>query len=194
MRWLEFRNDSAESVPPFGIIRLTGSITRRRQTVLKAEQSNTYGSQFLHAINGPQKISASKYGLCTLDFPAIARYDDSDGSPAFGEAWGPRNGDWKLRKSTAGFQIIGMPDSTAKVVLVARSPMLSFVGKTDAAINKGNSGTISIFAGALGGETDTTVNMSGIYNRFANVGSGKWVRCHWNHDAQKWEMVSAECG
>lgn len=193
MRWLEFRNDSSDVVPAFGIVRITGSITRRRQTVLKVDQPNTYGSQFLHAVNGPQEVSANKYGLCTLDFPAIALYDDGDGTPAFGEAWGPRDDSWKLRKSTGGFQVVGSPDTEASIVLVSRSPMLSFLGKTDAAINKGNSGTVSIFAGALGSESDTTVNMSGVYNRFANVASGKWVRCHWNHDAQKWELVSAEC-
>ena len=193
MRWLEFRNDSSEVVPAFGILRITGSITHRRQTVLKVEQSNTHGSQFLHAVNGPQEVSASRYGLCTLDFPAVARYDDGDGTPAFGEAWGPRNGGWKLRKSTSGFQVVGNPDTDASVVLVTHSPMLSFVGQTDASINKGTSGTISIYAGPLGSESDTTDNMSGVYNRFANVGSGKWVRCQWNHDRQQWELVSAEC-
>lgn len=48
------------------------------------------------------------------------------------------------------------------------------LGKTDSAINKAASGTVSIWDGAEGSEADTGVNVTA-YNRFANVSSGKWV-------------------
>lgn len=48
------------------------------------------------------------------------------------------------------------------------------IGKTDATHNKAASGTVSVWAGAEGSEADTGVNVTA-YNRFANVGSGKWV-------------------
>ncbi len=49
------------------------------------------------------------------------------------------------------------------------------LGKTDSSINKGASGTVSIWDGPEGSESDTGNNVTGVYNRFANVGSGKWV-------------------
>ena len=52
---------------------------------------------------------------------------------------------------------------------------------------------VSIWTGPLGSETDTSVDMPGVYNRFANVAQGKWVRCAWNHQAGDWELVAAEC-
>lgn len=50
-----------------------------------------------------------------------------------------------------------------------------YLGKTDGAINKGASGTVSIWDGEEGSEEDTGRNMEGVYNRFANIGSSKWV-------------------
>ena len=48
------------------------------------------------------------------------------------------------------------------------------LGKTDSSHAKSASGTISIWAGVEGSEADTGVNVTA-YNRFAAVGSGKWV-------------------
>lgn len=50
----------------------------------------------------------------------------------------------------------------------------AMLGKTDAAIAKGASGTVSIWSGAEGSEADTGVNVTA-YNRFANVAIAKWV-------------------
>ena len=47
--------------------------------------------------------------------------------------------------------------------------MLSFVGKTDSTHSKGVTGTVSIHSGTLGSETDTTADMTGVYNRYADV-------------------------
>jgi hypothetical protein len=193
MRWRECRNDSGEEVPAFAVLRVTGSTTVRQQLVLTVSKPNAYGSQGLHAVNGPQAIASGKSGVCTFSSPAPVLYDTGDGTPAVGERWGPRDSSWKLRKNTGGFQISGSPDSTSGVVLAVVSPMLSFVGKTDSSHSKGSTGTISIYSGALGSESDTGVNMTGVYNRFANVASAKWVRCHWNQDGQQWELVAAEC-
>lgn len=50
----------------------------------------------------------------------------------------------------------------------------AMLGKTDAAIAKGASGTVSIWSGVEGSEADTGVNVTA-YNRFANVAITKWV-------------------
>lgn len=65
------------------------------------------------------------------------------------------------------------------------------LGKTDAAHNKGSAGTVSIYSGATqGSETDTTNNVT-VYNRFADVESGKWVLVI--RVGNGWEMIAAEC-
>ena len=50
-----------------------------------------------------------------------------------------------------------------------------WIGKADGAINGGgNSGTVSVWEGPLGSETDTTFNLS-VYNRTdGDIGSGDW--------------------
>jgi hypothetical protein len=191
--WLEFRNDASTQVPAGGIVRLTGMTSRDDRPILTVGQPNTYGSQYLHFVNGPLPVDANAYGLCSQIGVLAALYDTSDGTPAFGEKWGPRDATWKLKKNTGGFQIVGNVDATNGLVLVVQSPMLSFVGKTDSSHAKSASGTISIYEGTLGSESDTSVNMTSVYNRFLDLDSGAWVRCAWNHTATQWELVAAEC-
>jgi len=192
-RWFQFRNDSGEPVVPFGVLRITGATTHNGFETLVIARPNAYGAQYLHALNGPVEVASGAFGLCLLGQPAYAAYNSGDGVPAFGEMWGPQSGTWLLRKNTGGFLVMGNADQAHQIVLVAPAPMLSFIGKTDAAHAKGATGTISIYAGALGAETDTTIDMAGVYNRFADLDAGKWVRCAWNGNAQSWELVSAEC-
>jgi hypothetical protein len=67
----------------------------------------------------------------------------------------------------------------------------ALIGKTDAALNKGASGTISIYSGTdPAALTDTGENVTA-YNRFGNIASGKWVAV-WT---MPWgfECKAAEC-
>jgi hypothetical protein len=193
-RWLEYRNDSEQRIPAFGVVRITGLIVLEAgRVVLTADQPDTYGCQYQCAINGPLPINAGKLGTLTREPLVPALVDTGDGVPAFGQAWGPRAGTWKLRKNTGGFVIAGSTNASAGLALVEPAPLLSFVGKTDGPHVKGTTGTISIYVGTLGSESDTTINMTGVYNRFADVDAGKWVRCAWNADSNGWELVAAEC-
>lgn len=191
---IRVKNDAGTTLPAYGIARVTGAETiTGRQLVLTVAQPNTYGSQFSHIVNGPQEIAAGGYGRIEAGFPCWAAYDTVDGTPTPLTKWGPRSGSWKLKRYTGGFQILGNVLASDGIVSVVHTPMLSFIGKTDASHAKSASGTISVWAGeTLGSETDTTANITA-YNRFAAVSSGKWVRCDWNYDAQQFELVAAEC-
>lgn len=192
--FLTFRNDAGEPIPAFGIVRITGlAVLEPGRVVLTAGKPNTYGCQWQCMVNGPTPVDTGKYGVCSRGPFVAALYDTADSPPVAGERWGPRESTWKLRRNTGGFVVVGVTKSSAGLVLVQPAAMLSFVGKTDAAHNKGATGTISIYAGTLGSETDTGVNMTGVYNRFANVASSKWARCEWNGPAADWELVAAEC-
>ncbi len=66
----------------------------------------------------------------------------------------------------------------------------TLLGKTDAAINKGAAGAVSVYSGTPLAEADTGVNVVA-YNKFANIGSDKWVIVQWVNAA--WYMTAAEC-
>jgi hypothetical protein len=194
-QWTEFVNNNAGTVPAYGVIRATGlTVVEQGRVVLSADQPNAYGCQVQCFVNSPVSVGAGKYGYATRSVPAVALYDLADGAPAFGQAWGPRAGTWKLKKNTGGFFMLGATNTTLGLALVAPLPMLAFRGKTTAGpINKGTSGTINIYAGALGTETDTGQTMPNVYNRYANAAQNKWVTCGWNFESQGWELVDLEC-
>lgn len=53
-------------------------------------------------------------------------------------------------------------------------PALLRLAKTDAAHNKSSSGTVSVYTGTAGSESDTGDNATA-YNKFADLETGKWV-------------------
>lgn len=65
------------------------------------------------------------------------------------------------------------------------------LGKTDASHAKGASGTVSLYSGTPGSEGDTTENLTGVWNKFAAIASGKWVWVDWQ-DGMPYE-TAAEC-
>ena len=193
--WHEFVNNGASQIPAYGIVRATGvSIVEPGRVVLTVDQPNTFGCQANCLVNAPAAVNAGKHGYATRSGPLVALYDTADGTPAFGDAWGPRNGTWKLKKNTGGFFALGVTNTSSGLGLFAPLPMHTFRGKTTAAsIAKGSSGTINIYTGALGSETDSGQTMPNVYNRFANAAQGKWVTCGWNFDNQGWELIDLEC-
>lgn len=91
-------------------------------------------------------------------------------------------------------RILTTPAGTGERLLwvkIEASPQ-EWLGKTDAQITKGGAtGTVSVWSGTPGSETDTTFNITGVYNRFATVGSGKWVIVRRLH--RKPYLAQAEC-
>src|SRR5262249_38178915 len=143
-------------------------------------------------VNGPVAVSAGQYGYATRSGPAVGLYDTAGGAPAFGGAGGPRRRTRELEKKTGGFFAPGATETGAGLAVFCPRPTLPVRGKA-AAINKGSSGTINIYTGALGSETDSGQTMTGVYNRFANAAQGKWVTCGWDFDNQGWELIDLEC-
>jgi len=48
-------------------------------------------------------IPPQSSGFVQVDFPALALYDDADGTPGLDEQWGTKAGEVKLRKGKTGF-------------------------------------------------------------------------------------------
>lgn len=198
MQWLTFRNDSGEEIPAFACMRCTGlALIDDGSVVLKMAKPNTYGAQFGHYFNGPIKIASGLYGLCTRSPAAAAVYDSVDGTPAFGEQWGPRSGTWKLKKNTGGFEVLGVTNTTDKIVCVHPAPMLTVHGVTDAAVSKNGNVGVSVYV-----KTSTTYPYytdTGEFvpasNSFGDIPSGRDVVCRWEaNDGSNgyWEIIAGD--
>ncbi len=82
------------------------------------------------------------------------------------------------------------PNPTSGRWEVAETIVTGQLGKTDSAISKNSSGTVSVYAGTPGSESDSSLNIT-VYNKFADVASGKFVWCH--HNGNGWYLTAAEC-
>lgn len=185
---IPFRNDSGETIPAYGVMRVTGSATvSGTEYVTVSKPNSDFKRKYL--VNTGSAVANGAYGTGTwLDEGGWVLYDDAS-TPALGESWGPKNNSWKLNKWRYGFTIIGNPTGgSTDLVRAWQEEVNEFIGKTDATHNKNSTGTVSIYDGNL---ADTTDNMASVENKFANVSSGKWVQVRWV--AGKWHLVAAEC-
>lgn len=187
---LMFENNSGEQIPAFGIIKITGTVTLTDYgKILKAGKPDTYGSQFIHFVNGGQAVNDTDIGYCANPSqPVFAKYDTGS-TPATAELWGP-DSSFDLKQDVGGFQIIG--GATSGRVLVVQAPMIIALAKTDASHAKAASGTVSLWDGTLGSETDTTKNFTGVENHFADLETTKFVAITWRGGAD-WMEIAGEC-
>jgi hypothetical protein len=187
-----FRNDSSETVPAYAVMKMTGTAVVNGAYIFKADKPDTWGSQYSHYLNGPFDVEDGAYGTSYIPTcPTWVKYD-TGATPAVGEMWGPKNDEWELFQHVGGFQVVSTDTDDGKVLVIQR-PMLWFIGKTDASHAKAASGTISIWSGGtISSLSDTTVNKTSVYNRFADLDSGKFVKCVW-HKNDEFELDAGEC-
>ncbi len=187
---IAFRNDSGEQIPAFGVFKVTETIViTDLGQVLKAAKPDTYGSQYIHFVNGPQPVDDTKIGYCANPSqPVFAKYDTGS-TPANAELWGP-DSSFDLKPDVGGFQIIGGVISGR--VLVVQAPMIIFLGKTDASHDKAAAGTVSVWDGTLGSESDSTKNITGVHNHFADLATTKFVVQAWR-GGEDWLLIAGEC-
>lgn len=151
---IPFKNNSGEEIPPYGVFKVTGTENVGSRSLIVAEKPDTYGSQYLHFINGITAVADGKCGSCCNTFPCLAKH--GTGTLAIGELWGPRNDSWALEEQTGGFIVIGQASSG--IAIVNRFPMLAFTGKYDSNTTQGNSGTVSVYwQGSDTGQNITSV-------------------------------------
>lgn len=181
-RWtIPFKNDSAESVPPFGVMRVTGIETIGGRPIVKIGKPNTYGSQYSHYVNGPIEVAAGAYGTCTNEFPALAA---TNGTASGGQLWGPRDDSWELEPQTGGFITVDLFGSG--VAIVNRFPLLAFEGQYDADTAQGASGTVSIYWQG----SDTGENMTSVLAVSQDFVTTDKINVSWLN--QRWEAYCRE--
>lgn len=186
--WVKVKDGGGVAIPPFAVLRIA-SVARDTTTgeiIYTVGQPNTTFYR-LYLVNGPMEIAASGYGWATfLGNGGLVLYDT--GTPALGEVWGPKSGQWGLTKWRYGFEILGQHSSTDLLAHAIQSPVNSVYGQTNGAINKGSSGTVDLYDGNNAAITSTSVTAT---NRFANVATTKKVLCE--IIGGTWLLSAAEC-
>lgn len=192
-RWLAFRNDSGETCPAFGIIRVIGIATIEGRIIVKGGKPNTT-FQRLYFVNGPSDVPDGGFGSCTDDFPTLALYD-TGATAAVGESWGAKPSEWKLFQHRPGFTVLSTTsDSPAGRVLVAQSPIGSLVATTTQSIASHSTGTAEIKSGAAGAEADagfSDITVSTYFLSSGSIPTATRVMVHWINN--QWYVGTEEC-
>jgi hypothetical protein len=186
--WAWVRNDTGDDVDQFDVLALSAPIITdfesfqytRNETpdfkgitptssyygkwgVLRAPAEGSTGGTYPTLV--PAVISGCTWARATINDEQDVACEISPGSTTL------------VTQMHGSARILWKEDGTGtnKAVLIQIGDWVTeMLGKTDAAINKGASGTVSIWTGDEGSESDTGVNVTA-YNRFANVAITKWV-------------------
>lgn len=121
----EFRNDSSETIPPYGLI-LCHEIVKRKSDnalFLKAEKPVAADLNHLYR-NGMIEVAPDGFGACYIGDIIEVAYDPADGTPKVGEPWGIKPGEadsFKLRRGYGGWEVLYAPsDPQIERVIVRR--------------------------------------------------------------------------
>lgn len=181
-RQVQFRNTSGEVIPAYGVMRVTGAEVKAGLRILTvAKPSATF--QRLYLVNGPTRVGSGgdARGVGTwLEEDGYVLYES--GTPAYGESWGPKAGQWSLAKWRYGFTVVGgLAGTGAGIRVVAKQePVNTILGKADSAISADSSGTVSIYDGNRSDTTDnlTAYTFTGITDTSAFLFVG-WIGGTW---------------
>jgi hypothetical protein len=126
VHWVDVYNTAAETAPAFALLQVVSTNDDGTVNVALPDVDGLDPRQLL--VNGPIDMAAASYGQAHAAFPAGVLYDPADGTPAAGEIWGAKEGEWKLRKGYPGFRVLGTADPETGLVNVAPlSPVVTFV-------------------------------------------------------------------
>ncbi len=170
INWLRGYNAAGETIPAYSVVAIrAGSTIDNGYRAHLEKPSTTFCRDY--GITVSQDLSAGKRGGYSVE-AGLVKYDT--GTPATGETWGPKPGQFTVSKNYPGFRCLGVIDSTNKIMLAVREEPPFYLAKADAAISKGSSGTASLYVGASGSETDSTINITNCRAKWGAIATGKW--------------------
>ncbi len=191
--WQSIKNNSTigQDCPAFGLFQLDSkTVANRLGYHVAVRPSTTFKRDF--AVNNPLPVSAQAYGLCaTQGADLIVAYDS--GTPAYGETWGFKPGQFTASKGFPGLVCRGVFDSTNKWMYADIEPILSLLAKSTATISPGSTTDYKIYVGTAGSEADggwTTVP-SAYYRGTGDIDAGLWCELTWI--TGHFELKALEC-
>lgn len=184
-RWpIRVKNSSGEAVPPFAVMRITSWTKTNNEIVYTIGKPNTtFYRRYL--VNGPITIGAASgsEGIATfLDQGGPVYF--GGGSPGMDEEWGATSGQWYLTQHRPGFLVGGSTTETfnGKSLLVAKQYLVQMVyGKADTAISLNSAGTVRVYGGEFGAESDTSQTIASCYNKSTALSDEAEVTVAWPH-------------
>jgi len=169
---IKIYNAENEELPQYGVGRVTAISEVAGEKVVNLEKpSSTFSRNYL--VNAGGDVAYQKTGI-SKNRPVVKVLYDT-GTPAIGETYGPKSGQWTLSAGYPGFVCLGVVDSSAKIMLARFDEPGFYLVKADSTIAKGSTGTASLYIGASGAETDSTINITNCRALGAEVTSGKWA-------------------
>jgi hypothetical protein len=145
---LRIYNGTNSEMPQYGVGRVTGINTVNGERVVDVEQpSTTFGRVYL--VNSGGEVAYQKVGT-SKNRPLVKVLYDT-GTPAAGETWGAKPGQWAASKGYPGFTVLGVVDATAKIMLARVEPYDTIIGKLTGALTDG-ANTVNVWAGDGGSE------------------------------------------
>jgi hypothetical protein len=192
--WLPFKNETGETIPAGAILKVNDYDPETENfSVAKYDQ---FGAVYPTAVNDLVAVEDDDFGVMTFTFPALVLYDDTD-TPAFGESWGPVNGQWDARLRSVGFRVIGIESADDKTMLVDRVHELSFFGELDSGtVAQDATGTVSVHYYATATwteETDSNHNVTCRNPTDTTISAGQRVGCNWHGASNQWTMLPVTC-
>jgi len=164
--YTQFYNDSGEAAPSHAAMRITGADTRGYVTISKP--NTTF--QALYLINCGKEVpyEGKGYGSFIItDTPCwndrLVLYNNAN-TPAAGECWGVTPSTWVIAKNGPGFAILGGYDGASVAAIQIPPGQILVYNDSGGAIAAAGSGTVSVYGGAAGSESDSGFNIS-VYNR-----------------------------
>ncbi len=101
IRVLEVFNATANDLPGFALLRITGEDADGALTVGVPNADSQTGL----LVNFPSVLPAGGYGQAHQDFPASVLFESGEGTPVVGQEWGAKAGDCKLHPGKKGYLI-----------------------------------------------------------------------------------------
>jgi hypothetical protein len=193
--WVLFKNNSGYAAPAnglmtdLGVTSVSGGHTNSRQVMTIGRPSTTLSRSYW--VNGNAEVPDGAVGVCcSTESPVEALYES--GTPANGEGWGPKPGQWSLAKGFPGFTIVGVTDGGSTIALVRQDPILQLLAKTTAAVASGGTTTsYKVYTGAPGGETDSGLAAVAAYNRSGVIANDTWCWLRWRNNGWEFSPIAS---
>ncbi len=187
---IPFKNVDAQAIPPFAVMRVSGSIVEDGVAFLACEQvGSELATEF--AVNGPVQVAAGSKGVCYREGDLRVAFDG--GSPQPGECWGVRADQWTLSRGYPSIFTVHAVRDAANHILHGRiAPLAEVLGAPAAELSpmangEPGSGAVAVYVWdgdqlapaepamtLVGHNISTTPIKAGMLTQFTRA-NGIWV-------------------
>lgn len=188
-----FRNDSNETVPAYGCMRVIGAevdpVTDRYVVVIA--KPNGDGAPFI--FNGPREVATTAYGQGYSEIVRAAYV--SGNTPAFGQYWGPK-ASWEIEQTgRPAVLVYGDLENGFLFGMSLKGQSVTIKVVPDNDVSPGNSVACTIWEGRPPLPTTQVINEVWLDWEAGGeqVSAGKQARAVFEPLDGVWRFVSAEC-